>query len=308
MATFIKVERKGSELLRRNQEQTQANRLAKVEGDEQRRTELQARDERQKALAAQGLDAAASALPGGQRRVRFLRDEPAASFRPEKTLLISWNNASPILSDPQAELVYAQGFGSSIATTLTVGSEVPAVGVSGENSYRAWSYKTKYKISAKSDFTYEGWVQCGSPSGFFYALFIVELAFVNGYNLGLRFAAIRNSSNVLLPNGNSCLVLDPVEGYLYNISPPVLDIAQPLHLCIMRRNGAFYFYINGSIIRANSSLDALAIEYSDDPEVQFAVYATPAFNLNKMGQLRLSPTRSRYTPESFTPNLLPFRK
>lgn len=92
MATFITVEQEGSPLLRRNKEQTQANRLSKVEGDEQRRTGQQARDARQQQLRQQGLDASGNAFGDGRRR-RFRADEPAASFRQEQTgMARAWYN------------------------------------------------------------------------------------------------------------------------------------------------------------------------------------------------------------------------
>lgn len=85
MATFIKVTQEGSELLRRNVEQTQANRLAKLEGDEQRKKEQQAREARQQALQQQGRNANGDVQGGGRRRGQFRRDEPAASFLPQTT-------------------------------------------------------------------------------------------------------------------------------------------------------------------------------------------------------------------------------
>ena len=72
MATFIKVSSSEEQLLRRNREEVQGNRLQKVEADQQ---------------AAAGRDIAASTAqqkllqqPGGngRRGVRFKRDEPAA--------------------------------------------------------------------------------------------------------------------------------------------------------------------------------------------------------------------------------------
>ena len=69
MATFITVSQAESELLRRNRDQVAANRLQKVEGDEQ-------------VVAGRELQATAAAqqeLPGGQRRELRRRDEPAAS-------------------------------------------------------------------------------------------------------------------------------------------------------------------------------------------------------------------------------------
>jgi hypothetical protein len=73
MATFIKVSSSEEQLLRRNREEVQGNRLQKVEADQQ---------------AAAGKDIAASTAqqklllqPGGngRRGVRFKRDEPAAA-------------------------------------------------------------------------------------------------------------------------------------------------------------------------------------------------------------------------------------
>lgn len=80
MATFIKVEQDGSELLRRNQEQAQAARLAKLEGDEQARTEKEAKRQRQAELQRQGLDASGNSLGDSRRRQPFRRDEPAATL------------------------------------------------------------------------------------------------------------------------------------------------------------------------------------------------------------------------------------
>ena len=69
MATFIRVSQAESELLRRNREQVDSNRLQKVEADEQSTTgrELQA------------TAAAQQELPGGRRQALRRRDEPAAS-------------------------------------------------------------------------------------------------------------------------------------------------------------------------------------------------------------------------------------
>lgn len=78
MSTFIKVTQEGSRLLQLNAQQTQAARLAKLEGDEQRRTERQAREARRAALLQQGLDASGNAF-GDLRRRRFRLDEPAAT-------------------------------------------------------------------------------------------------------------------------------------------------------------------------------------------------------------------------------------
>jgi hypothetical protein len=80
MATFIKVEQGGSELLRRNQEQAQAARLDKLEGDERARVEREARRIRRDALAQQGLDSNGNAIGDSRRRQVFRRDEPAASL------------------------------------------------------------------------------------------------------------------------------------------------------------------------------------------------------------------------------------
>lgn len=90
MATFIKVEQSGSELLRRNQEQAQAARLAKLEGDEQARTEKEAKRQRQAELQRQGLDASGNALGDSRRRQLFRRDEPAASLLPPTKLGHLW--------------------------------------------------------------------------------------------------------------------------------------------------------------------------------------------------------------------------
>jgi hypothetical protein len=69
MATFIKVTPAESELLRRNRDQVQGNRLQKVEGDEQRRTAAEIR----KAQAAKPEE------PSTRRLGQSRRDEPAAS-------------------------------------------------------------------------------------------------------------------------------------------------------------------------------------------------------------------------------------
>lgn len=99
MATFIKVEQDGSELLRRNQEQAQAARLAKLEGDEQARTEKEAKRQRQAELQRQGLDASGNALGDSRRRQVFRRDEPAASLIPSfpgfsHSQIIYWRTAA----------------------------------------------------------------------------------------------------------------------------------------------------------------------------------------------------------------------
>ena len=83
MATFIKVSVGGSELLRRNREQVQGNRLQKVEDDEQQRTGKEAVDRRAAALLAQGLGADGKPLDGGKRRQGARREEPAAFRVPD---------------------------------------------------------------------------------------------------------------------------------------------------------------------------------------------------------------------------------
>jgi hypothetical protein len=71
MATFIRLSSAESELLRRNRDQVQSNRLQKVEADEQAATgqQLQATVAEQQTLEQ----------PGGRRQLRFRRDQPAAS-------------------------------------------------------------------------------------------------------------------------------------------------------------------------------------------------------------------------------------
>ena len=82
MATFIRVSSAEAELLRRNRDQVQANRLQKVEADEQAATgqQLQATADEQQTLEQ----------PGGRRQSRFRRDQPAASLIPSdfRTLLL----------------------------------------------------------------------------------------------------------------------------------------------------------------------------------------------------------------------------
>lgn len=81
MATFIKVTQEGSQLLRRNAQQTQAARLGKIEADERAKTQQQVKAARQQALLRQGLDSSGAAV-GEQRRRRFRPDEPAATANP----------------------------------------------------------------------------------------------------------------------------------------------------------------------------------------------------------------------------------
>lgn len=80
MATFIRLSSAEAELLRRNRDQVQANRLQKVEADEQAATgqQLQATADEQQTLEQ----------PGGRRQSRFRRDQPAASLRPSTALVV----------------------------------------------------------------------------------------------------------------------------------------------------------------------------------------------------------------------------
>jgi hypothetical protein len=70
MATFIKVSSAEAELLRRNRDQVQGNRLQKVEGDEQRHTAAEIRK----------VQTAKPEEPSTRRLGRLQREEPAASF------------------------------------------------------------------------------------------------------------------------------------------------------------------------------------------------------------------------------------
>lgn len=83
MATFIKVSVEGSELLRRNREQVQSNRLQKVEKDEQQRTGKEAADRRTAALLAKGLGTDGKPLDGSKRRQGARREELAAFRVPD---------------------------------------------------------------------------------------------------------------------------------------------------------------------------------------------------------------------------------
>lgn len=122
MATFIKVEQDGSELLRRNQEQAQAARLAKLEGDEQARTEKEAKRQRQAELQRRGLDASGNALGDSRRRQPFRRDEPAASFLLNQTTPghLWWFVQSEEVTDTGVLAQAAPGFASNQAYVGTV--------------------------------------------------------------------------------------------------------------------------------------------------------------------------------------------
>jgi len=72
MATFIKVSSSEEQLLRRNRDQVQGNRLQKVETDEQAATG--------KVITAAVGQQQVAALAGGRRQTRLRRDEPAASL------------------------------------------------------------------------------------------------------------------------------------------------------------------------------------------------------------------------------------
>jgi hypothetical protein len=105
MATFITVSQAESELLRRNRDQVAANRLQKVEGDEQATTG--------RAIRAAVVEQ--EEQPGGRRRELRRRDEPAASRigpAPVRSVLLlevrwpnTWTHLNTLL-DPPANRTY----------------------------------------------------------------------------------------------------------------------------------------------------------------------------------------------------------
>ena len=115
MATFITVTEGDTQLLRRNREQVQGNRLRKVEGDEQTRA---ARDIR--AIKAQQ----PPELIPARRPVRLRRDEPAASSIRRIRYLLR-------LRDAFAD---AGSYGHAVTTAYDVGLSGDFV-AEGANSY-----------------------------------------------------------------------------------------------------------------------------------------------------------------------------
>jgi hypothetical protein len=226
-------------------------------------------------------------------------------------LLVTWDSAAPVLNDPMAESVYAVGPGTKTATTITAGEEVAAVGVTGDGNYGAWSYKTNYKTSGQSDFTFETWFAREASSGPSVSSFGIGLhsndTFSDIYStfISLAETTLTGFSDPAYPNGTLLAYLDPVEGSVTG-DTFTNSVTDPHHLCIMRKDGAFYYYIDGSSVYTSSSSAALAVSFSGDMHVQFSVYASPWTTLCKLGQIRFTPDRARYNSAGFTPDDLPF--
>ena len=312
MSTFIKVTQEGSQLLRRNTEQTQGRRLARLEADEQRRTEQQAREARQKALQPPGLAPSGDAFSDARRR-RFRPDEPAAARFGSRVLIVTWSGIQPILSDRAAIRLYQELSPASVATTITAGGTTAALGVTGRNeSY--WIYETRQSsVKGTSDFTYEAWVQLVSSTQ---SMAIIRLSNkdssgAENFAMDMHYSYTDGSfePGPSPAPGYYFYIGDPIDGYYP--SPFSFGTATPSpdahHICMMRKNGLFYWFINGYLATVNPTEEARALSLTGNSKIDFGIYAFGNSSPNKLGQLRLDPDRARYSINGFTPDPLPFR-
>lgn len=310
MATFIKVEQDGSELLRRNQEQAQAARLAKLEGDEQARTEQEAKRQRQAELQQQGLDASGNALGDSRRRQSFRRDEPAASLLPYRVLLIDWDGITPSPSDPAAIV-------TDIATSPSAYLEAsdiqgtPAVGLNSAplftlvNTAGNWTVASRSLAKLREDFTLEAWAVHGMQGsnidvGLYWPKGDVILY---GEGLSLRSLALNTGGFAL---GYSVQYGD-IGSSAFADNFPQLSIGQPFHLCIQRRGGFFDIYLNGTRCSIEGYRpDSAQMNVGADPYVTMFLAANNGLSgMNKLGQVRFTAGRARYPQAGFTPDVIP---
>lgn len=313
MSTFIKVTQEGSQLLRRNTEQTQGRRLAKLEADEQRRTEQQAREARQKALQQQGLSPSGDAFSDARRR-RFRLDEPAAARFGSRVLIVTWSGIQPILSDRAAIRLYLEFSPTSVATTITAGGTTAALGVSGASNHSYWIYETRQSsVKGTSDFTYEAWVQLVSSARSMANIRLSNKDSSGAENFAMEMRYLYTDGSFepgpSLARGYYFTIGDPIDGLYLN--PFSFGTATPSpdahHICMMRKNGLFYWFINGYLATVNPTEEARALSLTGNSKIDFGIYALGNSSPNKLGQLRLDPDRARYSINGFTPDPLPFR-
>jgi hypothetical protein len=90
MSTYINVTVDGGGLSDKAKAQTNANRQAKLEGDNRQKMEAQGRDQRDATRAQQGIGPDGQPLYGTPGRSTLRRDEPAAAFRTPNGIEYGW--------------------------------------------------------------------------------------------------------------------------------------------------------------------------------------------------------------------------
>lgn len=327
MSTFIKVEQGDSDLLRRNIEQTQANRLAKVERDEQARTGKQAQDERRQSLAQRGLDASGNAVAGNRRR--WLRkDEPGAFRAPSDGLIISWNGITPVLNDRRALITDQYGF-NAVASTIFSTSAVEVFSFFPDPDLREGSWyvsaKPYFDVTSINSCTLEAWGELvgagGGPVGSRYAIDLrvgwVYDPLVTDATATIFCIYSFAPSGLSIPEAIPPYQRDPGlffscfstiseefsgddEIFISN-SPPI----GPSHVCIQIVNYRAYFYLNG-VQFLSYPIPAQPIPTA---ELSLSVIARSIETSSsaRLSQVRFTTTRARYPVAGFTPNPMPFR-
>lgn len=312
MATFITVEQEGSELLRRNKEQTQANRLNKVEGDEQRRTEQQAREARQQRLQQQGRDTSGNVVGDGRRR-RFRMDEPAATFVPLGGVVISWDGIAPRISDRGAIPLFNEQT-NQVPSTI---NGVPAIAsASSAFSFGQAVYQLSNFPRGTSDFTLEAWGQCpvggleNASSGFYITLLWTE----QGNNTLIQLDSTYRPNGFTDPGNPDAYVppgfyITATGSFVGNFEQAAVNVSPtaPFNLCIQRIQLVYYFYINGTLLFTAVPLPDRTHSITSPTYVYIVSQALNANAGSKISQLRLTTQRARYDINGFTPDPLPFR-
>lgn len=232
--------------------------------------------------------------------------KPAAMVEDDsRVLLVTWSGIQPVLSDSGAVLLYQELDPSSTATTITAGSTVAAVGVSGTNNASYWTYETaQSSVNGGSDFTYEAWVQFVSSRQ---SMAVIRLADSDGFAMEMRFL-YTDGSLYIAEEGTYFNIADPIDGYYpapingSTSGPPF----QSKHICMMRKDGIFYWAIDGVIFTVSPSEEAKALVLTGNTKIDFGIFADGNSSPNKLSQLRLDPDRARYSISGFTPDPLPF--
>lgn len=316
MATFIKLEQSGSELLRRNQEQAQAARLAKLESDEQARTEKEAKRQRQAELQRQGLDASGNALGDSRRRQSFRRDEPAASLPPYRVLLIDWNSITPSPSDPAAivtDIAYqpsdyleASDIQGTPALGITSRPPLADAGYPWPNA-GSWTVASRSLAKLREDFTLEAWAAHGMEVSNIDLGLYWPRGDVAPYGEGVALRSLAFAGGFALAQ---TVQFGDVGSSTFVDNFPQLSIGQPFHLCIQRRGGFFDIYLNGTRCSIEDYRpDAAQMNIGADPTVTMFVASGDGLSgMSKLGQVRFTAGRARYPQAGFTPDAIPLLK
>lgn len=217
-----------------------------------------------------------------------------------RVLLVTWNGIQPVLSDVDAVRLVQIISPSSVSTTITAGATVPAHGVPGA-LYSFWRYRiVNSRITGTSDFTLEAWVQLTRSRS---SAVEIQLESSSEVGVGLEYVYV---SGVDIAAGSYFVFLDPIDGLSNLNSGGGSRLFDPQHLCIMRKDGNFYWAIDGFIYAVNSSPQGRAYSMTGHDAFVFNVYSGGNQTPNKLGPIRLDPDRARYSINGFTPDPLPF--